>query len=202
MTSIPSEQADATSGSVRFPPRDQLPPGVLIPKLPAVGTTWYERGLSYWVRRAGATLFLAVMLAAWTAMIGAFVRASGPAGSPAFIGVLVAEVVFSLGTGAWLFYRMWKQPSQRWMPSVRSVSIATRLGSVLLIALWGVAVLLSYGLILALFLRSFTPVPPPERAARSRLADELQKRPRRIPPTAPSGGHPGSKRQNHGRRKH
>lgn len=190
-----------TSARVRFPPRDQLPPGVVIPKLPAIGTTWYERGPSYWVRRAAMTIFLAAMLAAWTAMIGAFIRASGPAGSPAFIGVLVAEIVFSLGTGSWLFYRMWKQPSQRWMPSVRAVSITARVGSVIIIALWGIAVLLSYGLILAVFLRSFTPVLPPERAARTRLADELQRGHRRVPPTAPTGGHPGSKRQNRGGRR-
>lgn len=190
-----------TSGSVRYPPRDQLPPGTVIPKLPIIGTTWYERGPSYWARRAGATLFTAVMLAAWTAMVGAFVRASGPAGSPAFTSVLVAEIVFSLGTGAWLFHRMGQPESQRWMPSVRTVSIVTRVGSVILIVLWGIAVLLSYGLILALFLRSFAPVPPPERDARSRLANELHKEPRRIPPTAPSGGHPGSKRQVHPRKR-
>ena len=183
------------TSSVQFPPRDQLPPDVAIPRLPVVGTTWYERGPSYWVRRAGATLFTAVMLAAWTAMVSAFVRASGPAWSPAFTGVLIAEIVFSLGTGAWLFHRMGQPESQRWMPSVRAVGIAARAGSIVLIVLWGIAVLLSYGLVLALFLRSFTPVPQPERKARRLLADKLQRGPRRVPPTARSGGHPGSKRQ-------
>lgn len=184
------------SGTVRLPPRDQLPPGTVIPKVPLIGTTWYERGPSYWARRAGATLITAVMLAAWTAMVGAFVYASGPAWSPAFTGVLIAELVFSLGTGAWQFHRMGQPESQRWMPSVRTVSIATRVGSVLLIVLWGIAVLLSYGLVLALFLRSFAPVPPPERNARCLLAEKLQKGHREVPLTPRTGGHPGSKRQN------
>lgn len=28
----------------RFPPRDQLPPGVTVDRLRGLGTTWYERG--------------------------------------------------------------------------------------------------------------------------------------------------------------
>lgn len=36
---------------IRFPPRDQLPPGVIIEIIPDLGTTWYERDRSYRRRR-------------------------------------------------------------------------------------------------------------------------------------------------------
>lgn len=183
---------------LRLPPRDGLPSGVTIPHLPVLGTTWYERGASYWLRRAGLSLMFAVVLVAWTFLIGAFVKASGPVGSPAFTGVLVAEIVFSLGSGSWVFWRMRNRSSGGWMPSVRTVTIATRVGSVIIILLWGVIALLSYGLFLALFLRSLVPVLPTERVARSLLADELQKGHHRIAPPTRTGGHPGSKR--HSRR--
>jgi len=195
---------------MRFPPRDQLPPGVVIPRLPAVGTTWYERGPAYWIRRVVMTLFLVGILAAWTAMIGTFVRASGPAGSPAFIGVLAGEVLFSLGSAAWLLNRFWRHTSQAWRRNWKpgrgagltagSIGILARAGSAIAVAFFGVGVLLTYGLWLALFITSLAPVSPTERDARRLLAEELQPEHHRVPPTAPSGGHPGSKRSSRRRK--
>lgn len=199
MTSTHSDSAPRQPP--QFPSRDQLPAGVEIPRVPILGTTWYERGASYWARRAGMTLLFLVFLAAWTAMIGAFVRASGPEGSPAFIGVLAAEIVFSLVSGAWMLNCLWKHTGARATPSVRTVGIVSRATSVLVIAFFGIAVLLTYGLVLAGFITALAPVLPPERDARLLLAERLQKGPRRVPLTARSGGHPGSKRQTRGGRR-
>lgn len=156
----------------------------MIPRLPAVGTTWYERGFAYWVRRVAVTVLLAAILAAWTALIGAFVRASGPAGSPEFITVLTAEIIISLATGIWMFYRLWKHPSQAWRTGWRpaqgtaagagTAGILVRAGSAIATVVFVIGVLLTYGLFLALFLRSLVPVQPTEREARRVLADQLQ----------------------------
>lgn len=185
MTSKTSSDPLARRGEhARFPPRAQLPPGVMIPRLPAVGTTWYERGFAYWVRRVAVTVLLAAILAAWTALIGAFVRASGPAGSPEFITVLTAEIIISLATGIWMFYRLWKHPSQAWRTGWRpaqgtaagagTAGILVRAGSAIATVVFVIGVLLTYGLFLALFLRSLVPVQPTEREARRVLADQLQ----------------------------
>lgn len=163
-----------------------------------VGTTWYERGFSYWLRRAGGTLFITAFLAMWTGLIGSFVRASGPVGSPAFIGVLTAEVVYSLAIAGWIFYRAWRpssSSSHRWTPSFRTVNIATKVGSLFLIFLWGIGVLLSYGLFLALFILSFAPVPPPEREARQIMASRLHPNRYRIKPPGRTGAHAAGHQQ-------
>lgn len=60
MTSIPSERVTPWHAGMQFPPRAQLPPGITILRLPALGTTWYERGFWYWSRRAGGVFVLAL----------------------------------------------------------------------------------------------------------------------------------------------
>lgn len=190
---------------IKLPPRESIPPDVTVPSIPWIGTTWYERGLPYWMRRVAMVIFALLILAAWTAMIGTFVRSSGPAGSPAFIGVLSAEIVFSIFSGAWLFNRMWRHTSQAWVTGHRpsrgagataaTAGIFARAGSVIATAFLGIGVLLTYGLFLAAFITALAPVLPTERDARRLLAEKLQKGHHRIAPPVPSGGHPGSKHQ-------
>lgn len=169
--------------TTRFPPRTHLPAGIAVQSLPGLGTTWYERGRAYWIRRAGLTVLSAGFLTVWTFIAGTFVHDAGPAGSPRFIGVLTAEIVISLVTGGWIFYQTWKHPR---IPPARDKerSKAARgvgaglgvLGIVSPIA--GAIVMLlgflSYGLFLTAFVLSFAPVLPPERVARQQLAEKLE----------------------------
>ncbi|MGW0578422.1 hypothetical protein ACWD25_21190 [Streptomyces sp. NPDC002920] len=41
----------------------EAPPSVAVPRLPKLGTTWYERGTRYWLCRARTTLFVVAVLA-------------------------------------------------------------------------------------------------------------------------------------------
>ena len=77
----------------------------MIERLPALGTSWYERGVSYWAWRAGTTLLLLAGVAIYVAIISGVVHAAGSPGSPGFLAVLTAEAVFSLGTAALLIRR-------------------------------------------------------------------------------------------------
>jgi hypothetical protein len=168
----------------RFPPRDQLPPGITVERLRGLDTTWYERGFSYWMRRIGATIGLAAMVALWTVIVGGIIHHAGPAGSPAFIAILTAEIVVSLVTGVWEFRRNWAHPS-RWTSRdddrtrtagtwAGSLGSLVRTGNVLAGLVIGILALLSYGGILAVFIMSLAWQLPSERAARQRLANDLE----------------------------
>ena len=68
----------AGAGRTGFPPRDQLPAGVSIEKLPVLGTSWYERGADYWVRRVWLFLLMALVVTLTSLLVGG-ARAQGPA---------------------------------------------------------------------------------------------------------------------------
>jgi hypothetical protein len=183
-SSTSSEDSKDQPATRRFPPRDQLPPGVIVERLRGLGTTWYERGGSYWVRRVGATIGLAAMVALWTVIVGAIIHHFGPAGSPGFIAILTAEVMISLVTGVWQFRKSWTHP-HRWTSRdedrartagtwAGSLGSLARAGSVLAGLVIGILAFLSYGAILAAFVISFARELPPERAARQRLAENLE----------------------------
>jgi hypothetical protein len=183
-SSTSSEDSEAQPATRRFPPRDQLPPGVTVERLRGLGTTWYERGFSYWMRRAGTTIGVAALVALWTVIVGAIVHHTGPAGSPAFIAVLTAEVMLSLVTGIWQFRKIWKHPyhwtsrdedrtrtTGAWAGSLGSL---VRTGNVLAGMVIGILALVSYGAILAVFAISLAPELPLEREARQRLTNDLE----------------------------
>jgi hypothetical protein len=44
--------------------------GPPVPRIPVLGTTWYRRGPGYWIRRAGASAAVFVMLAAFGVYVG------------------------------------------------------------------------------------------------------------------------------------
>lgn len=168
----------------RFPPRSQLPRDITIEPLKLFGTTWYERGVSYWLRRVGTTIFSTALLALWTAIVGAVIHHVGPAGSPAFITVLTAEIAFSIATGVWQFRKMWIHPHQwtrrdeersrtagAWAGGLGALA---RAGSVLAGVVFVILAFISYGAVLAMFVISLMPELPLERQARLRLAEELE----------------------------
>ncbi|MGW0209676.1 hypothetical protein ACWDZ8_29140 [Streptomyces sp. NPDC003233] len=79
-----------------------------IPSLPGLGTTWYERGPRYWLRRAlGATLWLAVLaFCVYIALVlyGSFRGALPPAVRPVWDWAQAAASVVALVWG-WLVQR-------------------------------------------------------------------------------------------------
>jgi hypothetical protein len=120
----------------------------------------------------------------WTVIVGAVVHHSGPAGSPAFIAILPAEIVVSLVTGVWEFRRSWTHPP-RWTSRddgrtrttgawAGSLGSLVRTGNVLAGLVIVILVLLSYGGILAAFVISLARELPSERAARQRLVSDLE----------------------------
>ena len=162
-----------------FPPRAVLPPGVTIARLPGLGTSWYERGILYWARRAGNVLLLCIAVATYAAIIAGVVLAVGRPGSPGFLAVLIAEIVFSLATGVFSFRNLWRAGISR--PANRgftSAGVSTALGAFWLGGVGAlilvVSVVLTSGFALAALAIWLLPVPPTEQRARRQLADELK----------------------------
>jgi hypothetical protein len=179
---------DASPPARAFPPRPGLPRGISVDKLPWVGTTWYERGLAYWARRLALAAFAAALLALFTVILVLFLqgvyRSSGQ--HAWFYGLLCLEIVFSLATGGYLLYRMVKHPAvtaaasltaaRRRVGGAGGIGIAARSGFALAQLVIVLAAALSYGLWTAALLRSLSPLLPPERQARQRMADQLRAR--------------------------
>jgi hypothetical protein len=167
---------------VMFPPRAALPPGVTIAKLPGLGTTWYERGIAYWARRAGNVLLLCIAVATYAAIITGVVLAAGRPGSAGFLAVLSAEILFSLATGVWSFRHLWRvgiskpaRPASRGMASAGASTALSAFwlggaGALILV----VSVVLTSGFALAALAIWLLPAPPAERRARGQLADQLR----------------------------
>lgn len=165
----------------QFPPRAELPAGVLIPRVPALGTSWYERGFSYWARRTGAVLLLCVAVAIYAAIIAGVMRAAGPPGSAGFFGVLIAELVFSAVTGVFAFRHLWRlgltgRSAERNPHAGSGVSAGLLIfqAGVAGAAILAVSVLLSAGFVLAALVMWLAPVLPAERHARDFVAGQLR----------------------------
>jgi hypothetical protein len=149
--------------------------------VPALGTSWYERGFSYWARRAGAVLLLCVAVAIYAAIIAGVMSAAGPPGSAGFIGVLIGEVVFSAVTGVFAFRHLWRlgitgrsaQGSPRGAAGAGAGLLAFQAG-VVGAAILAASVLLSAGFVLAALVMWLAPVLPAERYARDLVARELE----------------------------
>jgi hypothetical protein len=170
---------------IEFPPLAQLPPGVALTRLPIVGKTWYTRGFAYWARRTGCVLLLCGAVAFYTTLIADVVLLAGRPGSSGFLAALLAESVFSLGTGVLAFRHLWRlgisgqatHGSPRRGAAGASGGLALSrlgvLGGFILVS----AVLLSAGFLLGALAIWLVPVPPAERHARNFLACELQLQP-------------------------
>jgi hypothetical protein len=182
-----SRTGSGPAQAARLPPRGQLPPGIVIERLPIVGTSWYERGLSYWARRAAMVLVMVIVAAIYIAIITGVASAAGPPGSAGYVAVIIAEAVLSLGTGIWMVRRTLHQAAsgQLVLPGRGHTSRAGRTGAGLGILAYSaggaagavllvVSALLSAGFVLAVLMLALTPVPPTERQARAQLAEQLR----------------------------
>jgi hypothetical protein len=185
MTSAAFSDVPMTSyHEVAWPPRAGLPPGVTIARLPGLGTSWYERGILYWARRAGNVLLLCVAVATYAAIITGVVLAAGRPGSPGFLAVLIAEIVFSVATGVFSFRHLWRisigKPARPANRGVTSAGVSAALGAFWLGGIGAlilvVSVVLTSGFALAALAIWLVPVPPTERRARRQLAGELKVR--------------------------
>jgi hypothetical protein len=182
MTSTHSDRDTTPRDRARFPPRDRLPSGVLVTRLPWLGTTWYERRFAYWCRRAGAVVLLAIAVVVYVLIIAGIVRLAGPPGSPGFLAVLAVEVVFTIVTGLLAFRHLWRLGiTGRALRRNRAAAGAGAGAG--LVAFWTggagaallvVGALLTAGFVLAALAIWLAPVPPAERYARRRMTEDLR----------------------------
>ena len=89
--------ADATS----LPPRSALPRDIEIPALPELGRSWYERGGTYWARRAALAFMWAVaqlLIVLIDAGIFGAIRQSSAAGFVVLLAIDAAVAVAVLAT--------------------------------------------------------------------------------------------------------
>lgn len=179
-----------TPDTGRLPPRRSLPRDVVIPALPGLGVSWYDRGARYWLRRSGLALGMAVALAVIAAFdIGLF-GAMRHSSLVAFYVVLGADVVVSLGVVVLMIVRMVQRRDVAALPA-RVFPPAFRLGKgragavlgglaqlLYPVALLVAAVLLAIfpGLLIYVFLTMLLPQQPVERQARLWVAAELRRR--------------------------
>jgi hypothetical protein len=78
--------------------------------LPIVGTTWYDRGPRYWLRRTGWALLMALVVAMVTAILLGFFSAMRRTSHTAFAVVLGIEVGYSM----LLFGYLALQTARKW----------------------------------------------------------------------------------------
>lgn len=173
-------------GLVRFPPRNQLPYGVAVRKLPLVGTSWYERGKVYWLRRIGGAGLMALIVVSQAAMVLGAMDAIAPPGSSARPALDVGELAYTLWTGFWVYWRASRNAARgigTVSRSSRSGAAAGAAGSLSRVcggALAGVAVFASLfigGLILAIAVMYLERVPPFEKHQRRLIAEQLRSAP-------------------------
>ena len=173
------------AGRVQFPPRAELPPGVPVEKLPVLGTTWYERGPAYWVRRSWLFLIFALVVTLTSLLVGGFlagIKESSPAG---FVVALIVEIAWSLVIIVFGLVRTrqrWNDPEparpltrgQRRAASLGgAIGTLARAGLVLGQAVLVLGSLLFFGLYVMLLIYALLPEYPPEHKARLRLASRL-----------------------------
>lgn len=177
--------AGISLSQVTFPPRDQLPPGVYIEKLPLLGTTWYERGPGYWLRRAWLFLLMALLVTLTSLLIGGFMAGIKDSSQAGFAGVLIAEIAWSVAILVFLLIRtarQWNVPEparplsrkqRRAVAAGSTIGSLARVGFVLGQAILVIGSLLFFGLYLMLLIYALAPEWPPEHKARLRLAQQL-----------------------------
>ena len=181
MTSLASSEPLAMRrGPARFPPRNELPPGVTIAKVPFLGRAWYERGFLYWCRRVAGVIVCVMLVTVYLGIIAGVVSAAGPAGSPGFLAVVIGESVFTLVTAVFTFRYLRRQASTAAAPAGRQPSVSAG-WSAFFVFKWGVvggallaiAALLTAGFAVALLAIWLPPELPAEQVARRTLDQRL-----------------------------
>jgi hypothetical protein len=159
-----------------LPPLHALPPDVVVPRLPGLGQTWYDRrGAGYWARRAGMSLLWVCLTALVTLITVAVLIAFYHRSAAAFTAVLVLEIAYSLTVVVFFAAAAVRTLSD---PQPAPIKPRGWPGQVF----FGVSVL-SVGLYLALLLTSLLPESPAERRAWLTVAAELRRRGRTLPGT-------------------
>jgi hypothetical protein len=177
-------------GRTGFPPRDQLPPGADVAKLPVLGTSWYERGADYWVRRVWLFLLMALVVTLTSLLVIGFLTGIKDSSHTGFVAVLTIEIIWSvaiIGYGMIRTVRQWDvldppRPLSR-RPRNAGPRSAGAAGGVLgTLAAAGLAAaqfllvigsVLFFGLYVLLLIYALLPVYPAEHKARLRLAQQL-----------------------------
>jgi hypothetical protein len=169
--------------SVRFPPRRELPRDVPIERLPGLGTTWYDRGGRYWVRRAAMVLMWLFVIALLTAFAVGLFTAIRHSSQTAFVVVLTIWVAWTIGTLAFLAVRAARmrnvavpQPMLRLPKAPAALAGVATVVATVVVAFCFVVGLLFGGLYIWLLIDALRPEPAIERQARLRMAQTLQAR--------------------------
>jgi hypothetical protein len=178
------------------PPPGRLPPGLAIEKLPVLGTTWYERGPGYWVRRVWLFLLMALVVTLMSLLVGGFLLGIKGSSHTGFVWALIVEIAWSLVIIGYLMIRT----AQRWnnlepaRPLSRRQREAGAAGGALgVLATAGIFIaqavlvigsVLFFGLYVSLLIYALLPEWPPEHKARLRLAGQLGEQAR--PPSSPA----------------
>jgi hypothetical protein len=149
-----------------------------IESLPVIGTTWYQRGLAYWSRRVALSVFFLALLALDVAIVASILVPMLQSDSQKPPGLFLLMVVLVVGTamGIWVWRR---DPDADRGSATRAGGAAAaggaasgtlaRAGSGLGAVLIPMAAVITVGPMVVYFIKSLTPVPPPERRARGRL---------------------------------
>jgi hypothetical protein len=149
---------------------------VVVPVLPGLGLTWYDRrGAGYWARRAGMSLLWVFLTALVTLITVAILIALHHRSTARFTVVLALEIAYSLAILVFFAVataRTWSDPQPATM---RPRNVA---GQVFFAVSF-----LTVGLYLALLLTSLLPETPAERHARLGVAAELRRRGHAVPRT-------------------
>jgi hypothetical protein len=173
-----------------LPARVDLPPGIIIAAVPGLGTSWYERGVGYWVRRVFVVIAMAFGLACETAILYGLFSAAYR-NRIAFWILVAVEITCTVGLWIYLAIRLRRRRNRTEIGSTSlnpkearragsggaTVGILARSGSVVAGLFLVVGTLLTYGLILFIFVRAFLPQLDTEREARAGLIAELRKHP-------------------------
>lgn len=203
MTSSTSSKTQAAQlHRVRLPPRSELPAGVTVKSLPLLGTSWYERGFIYWVRRSGVGILTVALAVVYPLGIEAALGDISNPGSPLYNGLLAGEIVFTVVTAVWVFRRAWRNMINGKGATKRDTARASRaaagVGPLAYVAggaLAGLAVfgsLLTAGLVLAGFAIWLVPYPPMEQHERRRIAEQIRTS-HKLDQLSPRSRHYGSK---------
>jgi hypothetical protein len=167
-----------------------LPRDVIIPAVPGLGLTWYNRGPQYWARRFALSLMWAFALAIIAGIDTGLFAAMLQSSRTGFTIFIVIDALVSAGLAAWVAVRTaqrWnvaRKPGRALPPNLRFgrglagelLSTLAQLGYLLLVLAAAAALLIFPGLFIALFLSSLMPQTLTERQARLWLAERIGER--------------------------